>query len=477
MGQIFTTATFFTNGAVEVPAQRKKYLVELRGTWAVGEKTTFTSTMTQSALQVDIGAGDVTGIEPLALLTDDNKMNFVAGTIWYFSAIGQPTVFNDLNAVGNGFIDQAAYFSTPEVLKALAPYQGKIAVFGRTGIPIWQTSADPAAYRREQTLRVEGTFAGQSVQPLGELEIFYLHDSGIRSIRSRETTLSAFPDDIGSPLDVTIVAALQGATEAEREAACSVVNPESKRYWLYLDGNIYVFSSFPTAKVSAWSVYKPTYQQAAVSMELLNQSTTVTFKLYDASGNVTEEHELDNSETVSFSPSYRVAVFNGDTELIASDIPDGFVFRGRIRWDGIALVFTRQQLPFVPQKFAVHDGIVTASASDAFYVYGGSNRSTYDNCAPIVTLPFLDDKKPATIKTSQGVDIAMTGNWDLYGCMDIYSQQYTKAVDNQSEATFGKGRIGFPGVGTHFSLAAYGRGNAASTISSLIFHYIQNNEK
>lgn len=450
--------------------------MEFRGTWLTGEEATLIATMTQGGLQIFMGAGDVTGIEPKSLLTDDDKLNFTAGTIWYFSAIGRPTVFNDPNANGNGFIDQAAYFSNPEELNSLAPYQGKIAVFGRTGIPIWSTSADPNAYARDQTLRVEGTLAPLSVQPLGELEIFYLHDSGIRSIRSRNESLAAYPDDIGSPMDLTVVAALQAATPAQREAACAVVNPESKRYWLYLNGNIYVFSSFPTAKVAAWSVYKPTYQQSTL-MQAVNNSTTVTFKFYDASGNVTQEYLLANGASTNYDPAYRVAIFNGATELIASNIPGGFTFRGQIAWSGVALQFTPQQLTFTPEKFAVQDGTVVASASDAFYVYGGSNNTTYDNAVPIAVLPFLDDKKPATIKTAQGVDIIMSGNWDLYASMDVYSQQYTKAVDNQTETTLGKGRILFPGMGTHFSMAAYGRGNTQATISSLIFHYNQGNEK
>jgi hypothetical protein len=68
--------------------------------------------------------------------------------------------------------------------------------------------------------------------------------------------------DVGSPVDSIITDSLLNFTDADK--ACSIMEPTNNRYWLYLNGTIYVLSYYPQLKVQAWSTYLPTYDVGGV---------------------------------------------------------------------------------------------------------------------------------------------------------------------------------------------------------------------
>jgi hypothetical protein len=218
---------------------------------------TFTDSGTQ--VQVTVGEGDLSGVIPTFCFTYGNKVYMLAGSLVYFSAVGDATVWNDLQALGNGNVEMSNYFATPESLMAIAPFQGKLAFLSRSTVQIWQVASDPLNWQQVQILQNIGTIAPQSVQPKGDLDLLFLHDSGIRSLRARETSLNAFVDDLGSPVDSLVQASIRSAGSGFLAAnkATAVVEPQSGRYWLHLNGVIYVFSYFPSAKIAAWSQYEP----------------------------------------------------------------------------------------------------------------------------------------------------------------------------------------------------------------------------
>jgi hypothetical protein len=250
----------------------EKNTVTFDGTWASGDTFNVYLTNTETLTQYRFGAGALSGLTPSFALTLNNKMYCALGTTLGFSALGDPVRFDDqattngedADAPGNGFIVPGNNYGTPEVIQALANYQGKLAVINRNSVQIWSVAADPANNAKQQTLENLGTPAPKSVQSVGTLDVIMLSDSGVRSLRVRDSSNNAIVVDIGTPVDRDLQTALNSLTDTEKALCCGVVEPSANRYWLHVpaagggSGTIYVLSYFPTAGISAWSTYSPT---------------------------------------------------------------------------------------------------------------------------------------------------------------------------------------------------------------------------
>lgn len=187
--------------------------------------------------------------------TVQQKVYGVAGPTLHFSAIADATKFN--SGTGHGFIDMSTQATGSEELTAIAPYQNFIAVFAGRTIQLEFVDPDPALNRLVQTLNNTGTIAPRSVTQFGDNDVFYLDESGIRSLRARETINVAFSSDTGNPVDDLVVAKLAGLTEEQRSRAIGVIEPRDGRLWMAINDEIFVFSYFTGSKVSAWTTYLP----------------------------------------------------------------------------------------------------------------------------------------------------------------------------------------------------------------------------
>lgn len=190
-----------------------------------------------------------------ALETLKDKVYAGAGSILYYSAIALPAKWDYTVDVGAGFNNMANNTSGAEKITGLAEYQGNLAVFSRWVTQIWFVDPDPVGNRQLQVLKNIGALGARSIVSVGDIDVFFLSDSGLRSLRARDSSNAAFVSDIGTPIDPLIIEVMRGYTDAEKAAACSVVEPEDGRYWLAIGGHVYVFSYFPGAKVSAWGRY------------------------------------------------------------------------------------------------------------------------------------------------------------------------------------------------------------------------------
>lgn len=232
------------------------------GTWAAGE--TWTLTLTDLSGDYTIGAGRVTGLAPSFALTFRDKLYAVADDTLLHSDLADPTGW-ERQHVGAGLIQMSNQASQPEALAALAPYQGGLAVFARRHVQIWGVDPNPADYEQRQILPNVGTVAPLSVQAVGDMDVYFLGDSGIRSLRVRDASSNAILADMGTPIDTLVKPALAALTDAQKATSCGVVDPADNRYWCFIpnaagtDGTIYVLSYFPSSNVQAWSTYLPTY--------------------------------------------------------------------------------------------------------------------------------------------------------------------------------------------------------------------------
>jgi hypothetical protein len=247
--KVINNAKSFDLGVNKTAGTGKQVTAQWTGTFEVGDK-----------FNLRLGESNYGFLnKPVApvsfLATFGKKIYAVSDSLLQFCAIDKPRDWDTVYGLGAGFINLFNSFTGGEKLKALAAYAGKLAIFARNTIQVWSMDVDPARNQQLQVLDNIGTIAPRSVQQIGDVDVFFLADSGIRSLRSRDVNNIAFSADIGNPVDELVTADMR-ALGADAENAIGVIEPTEGRYWLILGGKIYVFSHFSSSQVSAWSTYE-----------------------------------------------------------------------------------------------------------------------------------------------------------------------------------------------------------------------------
>lgn len=421
-----------------------------------------------TGLQTQVGFGFVTGQDVTYVLTFNNKVYALAGGTVFASAIGDPTTWNNTNAIGNGFVQLSNWYSSVETLLAVAPYQGRLVFFSRRTAQIFIIDPNLANWQSQQILTNIGTVAPLSVQALGDLDVMFLSDTGIRSLRVRDMSLNAYVADIGSPIDSLIQTALLANNYT---AACGVVEPQANRYWCYLNGVIYVLSYFPSVKVSAWGTYLPTYANT-----LTNNGAVTTYPAAPLNFVV---WPVMAGRTYYWSKGANgINLINGTLNLTSSQ---SFVAQAgpciQYGTAGQAVDATlEEQTPFTPQKFLVYNGqVYTRDASNA-YLYGGANNNTYDGCIAVGETPWLDGKEPVLLKQVRGIDSAFKGAWTFFVGTNQLSETIQQ-VWQGNRPTFQLGQIETSQQGYHVKVRTQTWDNQPAVMSSIIARYQKGAEK
>jgi hypothetical protein len=225
------------------------------------------------------GAEDATGgyVPGTFVKTVGSKIYSVSGPNLHFSGIKQPTQWKT-DAVGAGFIDMSSQAEGAEQLQAIAKYQGYLAVFAERIIQIEYVDPDPGLNKISQTLENTGTASPRSVTAFGDSDIWYLDESGVRSLRARDASNAAATSDTGVPVDTLITAKLKTFDTEQRERIIGLIEPGDGRFMLIMRDEIFVFSYFPGSKISAWSTYTPSYVNDAGATVMFEVEDAVTFR-------------------------------------------------------------------------------------------------------------------------------------------------------------------------------------------------------
>ncbi len=196
---------------------------------------------------------------PTALLTAVQKLHIASDDNLFFSAIADSTDYGSGSGIGAGVIAMSTTTNGSEELIGLAPYGQYVAVFAKDVIQVWYMDPDDTLNKLAQTLANTGARAPRSITPFGDGDVFYLDSSGIRSLRARANSAadSAYTTDIGSPVDDLVAALLETLPDETIDRAIGITEPRDGRFWLAIGSQIYVFSYFPQAKVSGWTIYEP----------------------------------------------------------------------------------------------------------------------------------------------------------------------------------------------------------------------------
>lgn len=459
------TYTFhFSGGVNAVDGWGQRDQAKFIGTWAIDDRWSlkFTSTVGDFTL----GVGNLTGGTYQFMMTYANRVYLANGANWNFSAIDDPVGWEEQN-IGAGSVSYRSSIGYVDSTLAFGVVQGRLAVFGRQSIQIWSVNADPGLFKREQILANIGTVAPNSVQGIGELDVMFLDDTGIRSLRSKEVTLNAYVADLGSPIDSIVQTNLRGLSAAQKASAVSVVEPTNKRYWLYLNGVIYVLSNFPLSKVTAWSTYLATYETTFGSGSFSGSVGVGTGNLAITGLTIGAKYEWTPGNSVSITSAGGTTLTSAGefipTAMSATVVgPAGVVYTGTLKG----------QVAFTPERMVVYNGLIyIRSTAGDLLVYGGLNNNTFDSAVPTVELPWLDMQTPTLVKQGQGLDIAMKGKWKVMCSMNPRATSLTEivnrggitsgSVDIEEDSTFDVGHFGYSANGTHFKLKFVG--SAAST--------------
>jgi len=428
------------------------------GDWATNDNFTVIFTDTGSGGQTQVGAGNITGVVPTFALTFNDKIYFSAGTVLYFSALTAPTVFNDPNQAGNGFIRMANQNGTPENLVALATYQGNMAVIARRTVQIWTLDADPAQNAKQQILPNIGTMAPLSVHNIGDRDVLMLADSGFRSIRPRVASLNAEITDIGTPIDNPVQAALLALSEVEKAAVCGVVEPSANRYMAYIPGpsaaigKIYVLSQFPESQIAAWSTYTPSYQTTITPS---GKTFAVT------AGRVYAWQPAAAGDTLAC----------GSVALVKQGIFTAPVGATTATVTGTAAGTLSRTDYFAPEKFSSLLGRVYCRAGDNVFLYGGADNQTYDACGPQGRTPFLDCDSPASKKNFESLDVAIEGDWLVSVSQNYNTNDFSRQVYRNNTSSFMGQNIPMKVVTSHLAVDFQEFSTGYARFSSVLLHF------
>ena len=282
-----------------------------------GNVTTAFDPVAQSYLDGGADAATINAYSPgKFVIPVKTKMYALSDSLLHFSAIDDPTEWND-TTLGAGFINLANHSRGSEDLKAIATYFDNIAVLAEEAIQIWFVDVDEALNQQIQVLQNTGTIAPDSVVEFGENDVFYLSLSGLRSLRSRDSSNAAFVGDIGNPIDELIVDQIQ-ENRTLAEVSKATLEQRDGRYILAIGNKMYVFSFFPSSKVSAWSVYEPGFivdRWAYDGRQTLCRSGNILYSLGGENGNIYDDSEvvvqmpfLDGSSPATFKDFYAIDV-------------------------------------------------------------------------------------------------------------------------------------------------------------------------
>jgi putative flippase GtrA len=227
------------------------------------------------------------------------KVYSTAANLVHFSGIDTPLESNDTTKEA-GFLNLASNAEGSERLTSIANYQTNLAFFSERTVQVWFVDVTAAGNSQLQVLNNTGAIAPSSVQEIGDSDVFYLSESGIRSLRARDSSNAAFATDIGNPIDTMVLADINADRLTVRESK-AVLEPRDGRYMLAVGSKCYVFSYFPASRVSAWSIYEPGFavtDWAIIGRRLYCRGSDGKLYLLGGKNGTT----YDNTEAVAYVP-------------------------------------------------------------------------------------------------------------------------------------------------------------------------------
>lgn len=282
----FTVSTANMSGGVAaVTAVAQVYTAEFVGSYDATDQ--FTLTLNGTAYKV---TGRASGYITSAYV-QKRRIYATANSLERYSELND---FDDWTttsptATGAGFINISNETEGTDRLVGAVTYNGFAAIFARQKIQIISLDTDPDNNAVGDSVDNFGTMARHSLLNYGNNDVFFLHESGIRSLRARSGVNAPYVNDIGTAIDTYVAEKIAGLTEAELADAKAVVEPIDGRFLLALGESIFVLSYFPGSKINAWSEYVPGFavsDWAVIKRKLFARSGNTIYLYGGDSGSV-----------------------------------------------------------------------------------------------------------------------------------------------------------------------------------------------
>lgn len=187
--------------------------------------------------------------------THKRKLYVGAGSLVDFCAVNDATGWNVDIDPGAGFINASTHVGGSEVAVGGGTYQGQLAIYSPRAIQLWLMQNDDTLNDLAQVIENTGTRSPRSIMEFGGNDVFYLDESGIRSLRARDASNNAYLSDVGVAIDRLVRGWISTVSDAQVVGAATVIEPIDGRFMLSIGTRIFVYSYYPTSKVVAWTWY------------------------------------------------------------------------------------------------------------------------------------------------------------------------------------------------------------------------------
>ena len=190
--------------------------------------------------------------------TFGSKLYAVSGSLAHSSGIDGPTGWNYEENDGAMAVNLSNAAGGSEELKSMENFLGRLAIFAKGAIQIWDMFADPLENALVQTILEYGTVASRSVKQHTESDVFFLDNEMIRALNPSGTLADyAVVRDPAAPVAKLVRTQVRATAAATVARAFAVIEPVERRLWMAIGDQIFVFTRFEEEKIRAWSVYEP----------------------------------------------------------------------------------------------------------------------------------------------------------------------------------------------------------------------------
>lgn len=252
LGSVTATTSNMTGGVTAVIAVAQISTATLGGSYAGTDQYT----LTVNAIAYT-ATGNASGMGKSLYLTLQ-RMWSPATSLEQYCKLNTFTDWSDATASsGAGFINLSNAAEGSEPLVGAGTYITQTAFFSRRNCRIYSLNTDATKEVLAQSLDNTGARSARSILAYGTTDLFYLDETGIRSLKARDASGAAFVNDLGTAIDNFVVGNMNLLPNGVVQRACAVVEPLDGRYWLAIGPYIYVLSYFPASNVSAWTYLDP----------------------------------------------------------------------------------------------------------------------------------------------------------------------------------------------------------------------------